>query len=349
MVDTAQVIGDSSLVYVHPSKSGIYRKGSPNKFIYVDDKGNRITDPKHLGRIKKLVLPPAWQDVWISPHEKGYLQAVGVDSAGRKQYRYHPRWINRRSDYKYSRLLAFGKALPKVRKVVNRDLKRRLFDERKVLALCVKVLQETLIRIGSIAYEKSYKSYGLSTLKDKHFKLKNNKASLCFVGKKGVKQEVTLTDKRLAKLVKQSKDIPGQHLFQYYTGDGERRPIDSGMINNYIREITQGDFTAKDFRTWGGTLEAMRQLAICTAAYPEMAPKKLVVTALDCVAAKLGNTRTVCKNAYVYPLLLEEFETGGLQRYLKKIKINENDETAALKNEEMVLLQFLKAVHRKKK
>ena len=349
MVSTAEIINDSHLVFVSPEKGGIYRKGTPGKFNYEDDKGNKITDAAALERIQKLVLPPAWRDVWISPKKNGYLQAVGIDVAGRKQYRYHPDWVNRRSDHKYFRLLEFGKALPKARKIVEKDLRRKNLDERKVLAVCIAVLQDTLIRIGTAIYEKSYNSYGLSTLKDKHLKLKNNGAFLSFVGKKGVKQDVRLTDRRLIKLVKKCKDIPGQDLFQFYTKDGQRKAVDSGMINQYIKEITEDDFTAKDFRTWGGTLEAMRQLAICANENPEVSAKKLVVTALDCVAAKLGNTRAVCKSAYVYPLLLQAFEEGSLQRYLKRINLTEKDEKKALRNDEAVLIQFLKAVKRKKK
>ncbi len=349
MVSTADVIENSSLVYVSPEKGGIYRKGMPGKFDYEDHKGNKVTDKLALERIQKLVLPPAWKEVWISPKKNGYLQAVGIDVAGRKQYRYHPEWVNRRSDHKYFRLLEFGKALPKARKKVEKDLRRKQFDEKKVLAICVAVLQNTLIRIGTAAYEKSYNSYGLSTLKDKHVKQKPNGTFLCFVGKKGVKQEVKLTDKRLTQLVKQCKDIPGQHLFQFYNKAGEHKGIESGMINQYIKEVTEGDFTAKDFRTWGGTLEAMRQLAVCSTENPEVSAKKLVVAALDCVAAKLGNTRAVCKSAYVYPILLEAFEAGDLQRYLKKVALAEKDEKKALKNDETVLLQFLRAVKRKKK
>ncbi len=347
MVSTADIINDSHLVFVSPDKGGIYRKGESGKFKYEDSNGNKITDTAALERIQKLVLPPAWKNVWISSKKNGYLQAVGEDVAGRKQYRYHPDWVHRRSNHKYFRLLEFGKALPKARKQVEKDLRRRNLDERKVLAICVKVLQETLIRIGSSVYEKNYNSYGLSTLKDKHFKEKET--TLCFVGKKGVKQELKLNDKNLAKLVKKCKDIPGQDLFQFYTATNEHKAVDSGMINQYIREITEEDFTAKDFRTWGGTLEAMRQLAICTNENPEVSAKKLVVAALDCVAAKLGNTRAVCKSAYVYPMLLEAFEAGDLQRYLKKIAITEKEEKKALKNDEAVLIQFLKSVKQKKK
>lgn len=345
MVSTAEIINNSHLVFVTPQKGGIYRRGIPGKFSYENHKGNPVTDESVLERIRKLVLPPAWKDVWISPLKNGYLQAVGTDAAGRKQYRYHPDWVNRRSDEKYFRLLEFGKALPGARKQIEKDLRRRDLDERKVLAICVKVLQETWIRIGSSSYEKIHGSYGLSTLKDKHFREKNKGAYLCFAGKKGVKQEVRLTDKTLIRLVKKCKDIPGQELFQFYTHGNERRAVESGMINQYIREITGNDFTAKDFRTWGGTLEAMRQLAVCVSRNPEMPVKRAMVEALDGVAAKLGNTRAVCKSAYVYPALLESFETGRLRRYLKRISPAENGK--ALKNEEAVLMQFLKAVKKK--
>jgi DNA topoisomerase-1 len=205
-------------------------------------------------------------------------------------------------------------------------------------------MQKTLIRIGNESYKKTYGSYGLSTLKDNHFKQNGNKSILSFVGKKGVRQEVELTDSRLAKLVKKSKDIPGQELFQFYTTGKEHRGVDSGMINNYIREITGSDFTAKDFRTWGGTLEALRQLACFTEKYPNMNKKKIIVEVLDVVASKLGNTRAVCKSSYVYPLLLQTFENDGLKKYLKKINTVKPDSVTAMQNDEKVLLSFLKNV-----
>lgn len=347
MVSVAEVIESSSLVFVDPAKPGIYRKGKPGKFFYEDKNGNRLKNENDLDRIKKLVLPPAWKDVWISPKKNGYLQALGIDVAGRKQYRYHADWTSRRSDHKYFRLLEFGKVLPKARKQIAKDLKRKAFDERKVLALCLTVLQQTLIRIGNEAHKRNYGSYGLSTLKDQHFKQKGDNFTLSFIGKKGVKQDVKLTDKRLAKLIKKSKDIPGQELFQYYTKDGRHRGVDSGMVNNYIKEITGGDFTAKDFRTWGGTLEALRQLACCTVQNPEMAKKKVIVEVLDCVASRLGNTRAVCKSSYVYPLLLETFENDGLQTYLKQINTAKSDDIAAIQDDEKVLMKFLKKVKKK--
>ncbi|TKC04634.1 DNA topoisomerase IB [Pedobacter polaris] len=348
MVPTSDVINSSNLVFVNPTQPGIYRKGKPGKFYYEDSKGNRIQNENDLERIKKLVLPPAWTEVWISPKKNGYLQAIGKDAAGRKQYRYHPDWTSRRSDHKYFRLLEFGKVLPNARKQIAKDLRRKEFDEKKVLAICMQVMQKTLIRIGNESYKKTYGSYGLSTLKDQHFKQNGDKFTLSFVGKKGVKQEVELTDKNLAKLVKKCKDIPGQELFQFYTNGSTHKGVDSGSINNYIREITGSDFTAKDFRTWGGTLEALRQLACCTEKNPDLSKKKVVVEVLDCVASKLGNTRAVCKSSYVYPLLLETFENEGLQKYLKKIDTVKPDSITAMQNDEKVLLQFLKQTKVKK-
>lgn len=342
MVSTAEVINSSSLVYVHPAQPGIYRKGQPGNFYYVDKNNTRIKNEADLERIKKLVLPPAWTEVWISPKKNGYLQAVGVDAAGRKQYRYHADWTTRRSDHKYFSLLEFGKTLPAARKQIAKDLKRKQFDERKVLAICLQVMQKTLIRIGNESYKKLYGSYGLSTLKDSHFKEKGSQSVLSFVGKKGVKHDVVLSDRNLAKLVKKCKEIPGQELFQYYTANNEHRGVDSGMINNYIREITGGNFTAKDFRTWGGTLEAFRQLGRCAQQYPDMNRKKVVVEVLDCVASKLGNTRAVCKRSYVYPLLLEAFENDELKSHLKKLNSVSANESNGLQHDEKVLLSFLK-------
>lgn len=346
MVPTVEVINSSSLVYVHPTMPGFYRKGKPGHFYYVDAKGERIKNEVDVERIKRLVLPPAWTEVWISPKKNGYLQATGIDAAGRKQYRYHAEWTSRRADHKYFRLLAFGKALPNARKNINKDLRRKNLDERKVLAICSQVMQKTLIRVGNESYKRTYGSYGLSTLKDQHFK---ENGVLSFVGKKGVKQNIKLNDNNLIKLVKRCKDIPGQELFQYYTNGKQHRAIDSGMLNNYIKEITACDFTAKDFRTWGGTLEALRQLACLSKENPEMPRKKIIVAALDAVASKLGNTRAVCKSAYVYPALLAEFEENGLGKYLKKIDTTATQSGTALQNDEKVLLSFLKNVERKKR
>lgn len=350
MFQTLEEIKESGLVYVTDSKPGIYRKGKPGKFHYEDKNGKVVKEEHHLERIRALVLPPAWTSVWISPTKNGYLQATGIDAAGRKQYRYHASWTSRRSDQKYFRLLEFGKALPLARKRIAKDLRRKEFDEQKVLAICLEFMQKTLIRIGNESYKQLYGSYGLSTLRNKHVKIEGNQLKLSFVGKKGVQQELNLNDKTLSKLVKRCMEIPGQDLFQYYTTDHERRSIDSGKINNYIKEITGDDFSAKDFRTWGGTLEAMRQLAICCSNVEEQQPKKkVIVQVLDCVASKLGNTRAVCKSSYVYPLLLEAFENDTLGKYLKKINVNRAHTRLGMENDEKVLMQFLKAQRKMKK
>ena len=350
MVQTLEEIKSSGLTFATDSQPGIYRKGKPGKFHYEDKDGKRISDEDQLSRIKALVIPPAWTNVWIANRKSAYLQVTGLDAAGRKQYKYHADWTSRRSESKYFRLLEFGKVLPLARKRVAKDLRRKEFDERKVLAICLQVMMKTLIRVGNESYAQMYGSYGLTTLRNKHVKIAGNHLKLNFIGKKGVKQNVDLNDKTLAKLVKQCMEIPGQDLFQYYTEGNEHRPIDSGKINNYIKEITDCDFSAKDFRTWGGTLEALRQLAICNVEAPETATakKKVIVKVLDCVASKLGNTRAVCKSSYVYPVLLEAFENDQLNKYMKKINIKPAVSITALENDEKVLMAFLKAVKNNK-
>lgn len=342
MIETTTIIKENGLVYVTDAMPGIYRKGKAGKFRYEGADGNKINDEQHLQRIKSLVLPPAWTSVWISPKANGYLQATGIDIAGRKQYRYHSKWIKRRAEHKYYRLLEFGKALPQARKRIKKDLQRRELDEQKVLAICADLLQKTLLRVGGKDYMQKYGSIGLSTLKDKHVKINGNSLHLSFIGKKGVKHDVALTDRRLSRLVKKCRDIPGQELFQFYNGDGLRKSIDSGRINAYIKEITGSDFTAKDFRTWGGTLEALRQLAISTQSSEITSKAKTELQVLDGVAKKLGNTRAVCKSAYVYPLLLEAYRNDALSKWLKKVGTSATPIEKTLENDEKVLLSFLR-------
>ncbi|GGI25040.1 DNA topoisomerase IB [Pedobacter mendelii] len=343
MVQGEEVVKASGLVYVTDAMPGFYRKGNPNKFYYEDKNGNKITEQKHLDRIKALVIPPAWQNVWIASKPNAYLQVTGIDAAGRKQYRYHAKWTSRRSEDKYFRLYEFGKALPEARKIIAKDLKRKEFDERKVLAISVDVLQKTLIRIGNENYKQLYGSFGLTTLRDKHVKISGSKINIDFIGKKGVKQNVELNDRTLAKLVKKCRDIPGQELFQFYSNGKEHKSIDSGKINNYIKELTGNDFTAKDFRTWGGTLEALRQFSKCAADGVNLNTKKTVVNVLDCVAKKLGNTRAVCKSSYVYPLLITAYENNELEKFMKKMNNKKAVEKLGYEHDEKVMLSFLKA------
>ncbi|HEY0667273.1 MAG TPA: DNA topoisomerase IB [Sphingobacteriaceae bacterium] len=343
------LLNEAGLVYTEDSVPGISRRGKNGSFRYFDKEGKLITNKNTLDRIKKLVIPPAWMNVWIAPKANAHLQATGIDQAGRKQYRYHNEWSRTRNETKYFRLLEFGEKLPEFRKNIIKDIRRKLMDERKVLAISVNMMQKTLIRVGNEAYKQLYGSYGLTTLRNKHIQINGNTMKLAFKGKKGVYQEIELTDKSLARLVKRCKDIPGQELFQYYTANGERKSIDSGQINRYIKEVTCCDFTAKDFRTWAGTLEMLRNLASYEFPENEIKRKKIVVASLDAVAAKLGNTRAICKKSYVFPALLDAYENGDLLPYLKRIaKSRDVVADKGLNHDEKVLLKFLKDQRRKK-
>ncbi|NEU08670.1 DNA topoisomerase IB [Flavihumibacter sp. R14] len=350
MTEIEQILEDTGLRYVSGSTAGITRKKTAQGFVYLDKSGQKIRDENVLERIRKLVLPPAWTEVWIADKANAHLQATGIDAAGRKQYRYHNEWSRRRNDTKYFRLLEFGSKLPDFRKNILKDLRRRELDERKVLAISVNVMQKTLIRVGNEEYKQLYGSYGLTTLRDRHVKIEGNTIKLRFVGKKGIEHEIKLNDKALARLVKKCRDIPGQELFQYYIPGGERRSIDSGKINSYIREVSCCDFTAKDFRTWSGTLEALRQLACFEYPVNETLRKKNINTALDEVSARLGNTRTICRKSYVFPALLEAYLDGSLKTYLRKInRAAGTSELKTLDHDEKVLLSFLKAERKRRR
>ena len=349
MALTEEILEKTGLIYLTDSNSGIRRKKVNSGFEYYNQKAEKISNEKILDRIKKLVLPPAWEDVWIAPQSNAHLQATGIDQAGRKQYRYHHDWSKHRNETKYFRLLEFGGKLSDFRKNILKDLRRKEFDERKVLAISVDLMQKTLIRVGNEEYKNLYGSYGLTTLRDRHVQINGNKLRLSFKGKKGIEHEIDLKDRRLAEMVKKCREIPGQELFQYYTPDGEKRSIGSGQINKYIREVTDCDFTAKDFRTWSGTLETLRQLAGFDYPDNETLKKKIIVSALDEVSSKLGNTRAICKKSYVFPPLLDSYLNEDLLPYLNKIK-----KSAALPSDqglnadEKVLLLFLKSEREKK-
>lgn len=350
MTETEQLLDDSDLIYVSDSEPGITRKAFKDGFVYLDKKGREVDNPETLQRIKRLVIPPAWQNVWIAEKANAHLQATGIDQAGRKQYRYHSEWSKLRNENKFYRLLEFGKKLPEFRRNLMKDLRRRNLDQRKVLAISVNFMQKTLIRVGNEAYKQLYGSYGLSTLRDRHVKIEGSHLKLNFRGKKGVMHEIKLTDRNLSRLVQKCRDIPGQELFQYYTPEGERCSIDSGMVNRYIKEITDCDFTAKDFRTWSGTLEALRCYAEYEYPESENKRKKVTVAVLDTVSARLGNTRSVCKKYYVFPSLIEAYEAGTLLPFLKKVKKNSSSENlASLDADEKVLLSFLKSERKKKR
>jgi len=349
MSETELLLEENNLIYVTDASPGITRELVKGGFIYLNSKSERVSDEKTLERIKKLALPPAWTGVWIALKKNAHLQATGIDQAGRKQYRYHADWARSRNENKFYRLLEFGKKLPEFRRNLQKDLRRRELDERKVLAISVSLMEKTLIRIGNESYKQLYGSYGLSTLRDKHIKIDGNKMRLSFKGKKGVMHDIDLNDRILARLVKKCRDIPGQELFQYYTPGGDKKSIDSGMVNRYIKEITCCDFTAKDFRTWFGSLEALRIYAKYEFTDLESKRKKITIEMLDGVCSKLGNTRTVCKKYYVFPPLIESFEDGTLYPYLKKVKnILPASTDTSLNTDEKVLLNYLKSERKKK-
>ena len=329
------------LLYVKDSEPGITRVKKGKGFAYYfQDKA--IKTKKELDRIRKLVIPPAWMNVWICPLENGHIQATGLDLRKRKQYRYHELWNKLRNETKYHRLYEFGKVLPKLRLQVEKDMAIKDLNQQKVLATIISLMERTYIRVGSNEYEKMNGSYGLTTLKDKHVAITGDKILFSFKGKKGIEHHISLKNKKLARMVKQCRDIPGKELFQYYDADGQRRSIDSGMVNHYIHEAAGSDFSAKDFRTWAGSVHALQAFRSLGEALTVSENKKNIVAALDEVSKKLGNTRTVCKKYYVHPALIKLYEENNLAGYLSELdKLEEPDNKTGLTAEERVLMKIL--------
>lgn len=331
-----------NLIYTSDAESaGIIRKKRGKKYAYFKD-GEKIKDKEEIKRINGLVIPPAWENVWICALDNGHLQATGFDAKKRKQYRYHPLWSALRNHTKFYRMLQFGYALPEIRLHIEQDLALRNFEKRKILALIVSLMQRTNIRIGNNAYEKLYGSFGLTTLKDKHVKIKGQKMTFSFKGKKGIMHKIDLKSRRLSRLVQKCKDIPGKELFQFLDEDDNRHSIDSGMVNDYIKEISGEDFTAKDFRTWSGTVNALIAFKEIGYAENNSGYKKKVKEALEIVASHLGNTSTVCRKYYVHPLVINLYENNSIKKYLDELEqIEENDGKADLTQEEKLVLKIL--------
>jgi DNA topoisomerase I len=281
-------------------------------FTYVGADGNVIRDEATLDRIRSLAIPPAWTEVWICASPRGHLQATGRDAKGRKQFRYHPRWTALRDADKYSRLVAFCGVLPKIRRRVARDLRKPGLGHEKVVATIVKLMETTLIRVGNEEYAKQNRSYGLTTLRDKHAKVRGSTVRLMFRGKSGKEVEAEVTDRRIARVVRQCQELPGQELFAYIDDDGERRTVSSQDVNDYLRETTGEDITAKDFRTWAGTVLAAAALRAMEGFESETEAKRNVIAAIDHVARRLGNTRAVCRRSYVHPAVLDSYVAGSL-------------------------------------
>lgn len=332
----------ASLEYVTDASVGIIREKKGTGFSYSLN-GQLVKDKETLLRIKRLVIPPAWTRVWICTNPNGHIQVTGYDIKNRKQYKYHPNWSTVRNQTKFHRLYEFGKALPQMRRKMEDDISHSNLSKEKVLATVVSLMERTFIRIGNSEYERLYGSYGLTTLKDGHVDINGATIKFSFKGKKGVYHSVTLKNKRLAKIVQACKDIPGKELFQYFDENGVRCSIDSGMINNYIREATGKDFSAKDFRTWAGTLSILSSFKALGDAQTQAEKKKNIVAALDEVSAKLGNTRTICKKYYVHPEIIRLYEEDNLQKYLRELdEIERPDDHADLTQEEKVLMKILK-------
>lgn len=332
----------AKLKYVSDSEAGISRKKKGKGFEYFI-KGAPVKNDETMLRIKQLAIPPAWQKVWICPLDNGHLQATGYDAKGRKQYRYHANWNQLRNHTKFYKTLDFGNSLPLIRKQLKKDLSEKGLTLRKILATIVTLMEHTQIRIGSAAYEKENGSFGLTTFKDRHVTLKGNAVKFSFKGKKGIHHTVNLRNKKLSRIIRQCREVPGKELFQFYDEEGSRQSIDSGMVNEYIREISGKDFTAKDFRTWSGTVYAFHILEEMGCCETVTEAKRKINEAIDAVSDQLGNTRAVCRKYYVHPKILEMYEDKRLRKYFlnkRKEKYNFGDDILTL--DEQAVMHILK-------
>jgi DNA topoisomerase-1 len=320
---------------------GYSRKRSGKGFSFYDPDGKIVKDKELIYRFNRLVIPPAYTNIWISPYENGHLLFTGIDAAGRKQYRYHPEWNKLRNQSKYYHLQLFADYLPAIRAQVNKDLNRPDLDHDKVVALVVRIMELTSIRIGNESYKKLYGSFGLTTLMNKHVKIDGADVNFEFKGKKGVYHKVTLHSRKLARLIKQCRDIPGKELFQYFDEEGNKHSIGSGDVNDYLKRITGQDFTAKDFRTWAGSVSALYAFKEAGEFDTITECKRKIVSVLDEVAVNLGNTRTVCKKYYVHPTVIKSYEEGTIFKYISKLDEEKDVNAAELNTAEKVLLELL--------
>ena len=332
----------AQLTYVSDSEPGIRRKGSPRRFYYVGPDGRHLKEGKTVRRIRALAIPPAWTDVWISPDPNGHIQATGRDQRGRKQYRYHPDWAAERDGEKYSSLIEFAEALPGLRERIDADLRRRGLPQERVVASVVWLLDNTMIRIGNAAYARDNRSFGLTTLRDRHVAIAGSSLRFAFKGKSGKEWRLRLTDRRIARVVRGAQDLPGQKLFQYLDEDGRRRPVRSEDVNRYIREAAGNGFSAKHFRTWGGTIHAASLLAQTERPDSKTAQKRALNGVIDKVAERLGNTRSVCRQCYIHPAVLEAWLDGDLLEGMRRANKGRR-RIGGLDDEEALVLRWLKA------
>jgi DNA topoisomerase-1 len=342
LTDPAQSAKAAGLRYVSDTKPGIQRKRHGKSFRYIDADGTPVRDRDTLARIKSLVIPPAWTNVWICPNPNGHLQATGRDARGRKQSRYHPRWREIRDETKYSRMKIFGELLPGIRQRVEQDLALAGLPREKILATIVRLLETTFIRVGNAEYARENHSYGLTTMRTRHVDVNGSKVRFNFKGKSGKQHSIDLNDRRLARIVQRCLDLPGYELFQYLDENGEHHTVDSADVNDYLREITGQNFTAKDFRTWAGSVLACTVLREFEAFASETEAKRNIVRAIEAVAARLGNTPSVCRKCYVHPAVLECYLGGAMATtFTRQVEVQVNSQPDALRREEMELMHLL--------
>ena len=335
---------EAGLTYVDADRPGLTRRRSGTGFSYRDAKGQPVRDPKILKRVRSLAVPPAYTDVWICPRADGHIQATGRDAKGRKQYRYHPDFRQARDSTKFEHIMAFADALPAIRARVDEDMSRRGLSREKVLATIVHLLETTLIRVGNDDYARTNKSYGLTTLRDPHVTVAGAELTFRFKGKSGKMWNLSVKDRRVARIVKSCQDLPGQELFQYIDDAGETRDVTSADVNAYLREITGQEITAKDFRTWAGTVLAALALQEFEAFDSEAKAKKNLRAAIESVSARLGNTPTICRKCYIHPEILDGYLEGALLIQVADAVEDElRDDIARLKPEEAAVLGLLRA------
>jgi DNA topoisomerase I len=332
----------AGLKYISDSAPGIRRQKRENLFYYVTTDNKTVRDRETLERIRSLVIPPAWEEVWICADPSGHLQATGRDARGRKQYRYHARWRQIRDENKYEKLIGFAQELPRIRRRVKSDLRRRGLPREKVLAAVVKLLETTLVRVGNDEYAKDNKSFGLTTMRDRHFECAGSKARLEFNGKSGVPHEIEIRDPQIVRIVRNCQELPGQELFQYVDEEGAVHDIGSADVNEYLREISGQDFTAKDFRTWAGTALAAQALQEFEDFDTKAAAKRNVTRAIERVARRLGNTKAVCRKCYIHPAIIDAYMDRSLVATFKERAESELRESLSrLPAEEAAVLALL--------
>jgi DNA topoisomerase-1 len=333
------------LEYARLDAPGYGRKKRGSGFSYHDERGRPIQSAQVIARIRKLAIPPAWTDVWICPSPLGHVQATGRDARGRKQYRYHDRFRALRDGAKYHHILRFGHKLPELRRTLARDLRRPGLEQSKVLSAVIELMQRTCMRVGNDRYAEQNGSYGLTTLRDRHAKIRGSEVEFHFKGKSGKLHHVRLDDARLARIVRRCRDAPGQRLFQYAGSDGKFHAITSGDVNEYLRQVTGEPFSAKDFRTWSGTLLAVHALGACEPGSSLAATRRTIKRALEGVSAELGNTIAICRKSYVHPAVIDQYTSGELAASFRRaMLIARRKPVRGLRQPESVALRWLEAL-----